>query len=1520
MATTKMEPGRVPAALPGARRSTDASPARHPAPAQAQTGAPPSTTVSPRENADTFCAASKKRPALLEPSSKGVERSVRQGPAAPSSTEADRVLGRWETGGLHLERAKLGPSLSATLSRPMSWSQLAAAAFDIPEGEVSARHLSMLAGANPALPGPASAPQHLEAGTSVALAATPAGMRLAAQLLDSARAGALSLAAQGSLELATPLSQAELIQLSEAQRQLSTAASGLLSGAVQADGESLIGRAEARAAKPASEGNTAAVLEAFDGARVQVRQAVPGASGRPAQGTGALEVKTTLAESFALEQCAAAHVKRCDVEGVERVLEVALGRLDRALASPDLDFAARTTLTTRKAALHVNGARALATLPAFAVSSGAKATRAVDLKPLDAKISSHFDSAETELEALEQAALARVGRSSSSSSSSPAVALEQVRSLLEEQEALRHSVRADLHGAANDTPVQLSELELCLGATLGLSPDPSRALLAPDEERSIASDGKERPWYRLDKYLTATTVGFLSRPKLEDAAGRIGALPPARQERALAALANLAGAAGGAGDVSRMNTARQLLSEVASRLERPELRAQAALADGLYLQSVGDAAGARSAFSLARKQASAMVPSSAREGLEATSLLREASALCHLAESAEQPQRLPNAAAIRGLREEAEAQGLGGPELGARLGLVEIEGYLAANQAKAAQETLDHLRRSYGADPRTPWVRSALDKVEKESRDSPAVAFLQVALAEANSESMGEALGDGVGGSLAGAAAGAAIGAWFFGVGAIPGAAVGAIAGGGIGVGSLKARNLWRGAGNIQEASQTGLNSRSWQESLLDTTMLAVDVASVFAPLKGMQVAGKGGLTALSGYGSAATRREAEALMAGFTARVERAVANSMGPEALASMSRSEITSLGKDMLLREMAKESAAFGGGASVAALGALAAQFSKALYDIQASSLPEETKAAERSKLWRSMAQTGIGLGLNATLAGAAYRYALNPTAGSQALRQALREVDPRTPTAVALDSEEFARFVALRKLELEGRGLSTETVAQLNSRYDAIARHQVAAFDPVTGDVVVNRQALDQPFADSVLAHEVSHLRFHQLGPKELDEVVGAFTRHPRWQEIQAEGLRAHPEAKGFSASQLVDELLATAHGDPGGASPLTRLIQPILDSAPLQRAQLDQKPTVDLEALRNSGDVSLGGKRYLGRSGETGLVGHSDAGPDAAQLRTLLEQWSSGSAPKMVDAEVKALQASALQVIDRTFLNTFGNDGGLRQAVSEKLGHYSAQRRGSDFDDVVFGGQSIKQQQTSALRYVLHTFSSPGEGDTALRREVAQKLGEIGTQADVPALLRLVRKGNSSDLYHGLEAAKSIARREGSPQLRGPLAKDPEIGPLLAKRSLTEAERARALEAIMTRGEIDYSKTVEHKGTNLNSVYFLTFKESLPGPQGTRVPVRAVWKPERTWQGKDRSFYAREVAAYEFDKQFAKTGMVPPTVEGILAATPGGSIEVGSLQWMIPESRPIGMDPKPYLPKIQQMERNGDVAGANELKK
>lgn len=297
---------------------------------------------------------------------------------------------------------------------------------------------------------------------------------------------------------------------------------------------------------------------------------------------------------------------------------------------------------------------------------------------------------------------------------------------------------------------------------------------------------------------------------------------------------------------------------------------------------------------------------------------------------------------------------------------------------------------------------------------------------------------------------------------------------------------------------------------------------------------------------------------------------------------------------------------------------------------------------------------------------------------------------------------------------------------------------------------------------------------------------------------------------------------------------------------------------------------------------------------AGKLRGTVDEVTRGRIPKDVAAgELMNVQALALDTVQRLFTNEFGTDTALLDAVRAKKPAFV--RHGAD--PAAWGGRDTAAQQRAALLVLLHTFQGKDAGDVALRKAALDKLAEVGRPSDVDALLAMVRNPRTStDLHHGLETIKAIVGRHGSPQLRGDAEVKKRVGALLEKKTLTDAERARVIEVVLQHGEIASIK--QHKGKNMNEVYFVTFSQTVVGADGKAIPIRGVFKPENTYPGKEKSFFGREVSAYLFDRDFAGSGKVPVTVEAVLSAkqAPQGGpapLGTGSMQFMIPVASPMG---------------------------
>jgi hypothetical protein len=292
------------------------------------------------------------------------------------------------------------------------------------------------------------------------------------------------------------------------------------------------------------------------------------------------------------------------------------------------------------------------------------------------------------------------------------------------------------------------------------------------------------------------------------------------------------------------------------------------------------------------------------------------------------------------------------------------------------------------------------------------------------------------------------------------------------------------------------------------------------------------------------------------------------------------------------------------------------------------------------------------------------------------------------------------------------------------------------------------------------------------------------------------------------------------------------------------------------------------------------------------VASLTDTVKAGALPKdMSHDELLSVQAHALHTVQATFADAHGGDAALLKAVGNKIPSYAASGK-----DTVLTKRPVVRQQTDALKVLIHTFKGTDEGDVALRAAAFEKLGAMGTKEDALSILPLVRKPpHSADLYGGLEASRAILARDGSPIPRGDAHVSSEAKQLLTKPQLTDAERTTVIKEVLSHGEI--VGVTKNMSPTMNAVYFLKFKETVPGPDGKRIPIEAVWKAEGTFQGKEKANFVREVAAFEFENRFAKTDIVPVTVEGVLSPDqlPGDAkpFGIGSLQYKVPGGESIG---------------------------
>lgn len=287
-------------------------------------------------------------------------------------------------------------------------------------------------------------------------------------------------------------------------------------------------------------------------------------------------------------------------------------------------------------------------------------------------------------------------------------------------------------------------------------------------------------------------------------------------------------------------------------------------------------------------------------------------------------------------------------------------------------------------------------------------------------------------------------------------------------------------------------------------------------------------------------------------------------------------------------------------------------------------------------------------------------------------------------------------------------------------------------------------------------------------------------------------------------------------------------------------------------------------------------------PDVEQLREAMGKFEQG---RNIDPKaLKTIQAAALDTVLRSFDNRFGTDTALLHTVRDKAPHYQDFKLPQRDVDALMGSD-LSSRQSQALRVLVSSFQS--DSDDPIRLAAIGKLAEMGhSKEDLKSLITAAGKGNAAVLYASVSAVSQMCGRAGNPEVRRSLSDDPVIGPQLQRTDLSTNEKEALIEKVLQEGTI---KNVKFRpGQNRNQVFIVEFADKVGGES-----VRGIFKPEATWFGKDRAYFSREVAAYVFDRDFAKTGLVPMTTATVLEFE--GQHKLGSLQYMIPEMRPLGKD-------------------------
>jgi hypothetical protein len=188
--------------------------------------------------------------------------------------------------------------------------------------------------------------------------------------------------------------------------------------------------------------------------------------------------------------------------------------------------------------------------------------------------------------------------------------------------------------------------------------------------------------------------------------------------------------------------------------------------------------------------------------------------------------------------------------------------------------------------------------------------------------------------------------------------------------------------------------------------------------------------------------------------------------------------------------------------------------------------------------------------------------------------------------------------------------------------------------------------------------------------------------------------------------------------------------------------------------------------------------------------------------------------------------------------------------------------------------------------------------------ELDELVHHARKSEGPALLNAIAQIKQVAKSDNYPFVRGDLANDPIVGPLLsAQRELSADERRTVIEAVLARGAV---VDVKYRSQSTSAVYTVTFQETLDGK-----PIQAIGKPERGARSAIPTF-ARTVLQYQRDRLLG-TGMVPPSSEAILSFDGGKTRELCSLMFCLRDAKLVGED----MPAFEALQNTVD--GERQMK-
>ncbi|MGQ0507547.1 MAG: hypothetical protein ACT4TC_19770 [Myxococcaceae bacterium] len=1107
------------------------------------------------------------------------------------------VMGQLAAGGLQVDPQRISSDVIVTTQAEMTLRELTATAFGIPASEVSDNHYALLVKSNPkigealALAGTPDLP--LPVGTPVSLATTPMGleMRLNTTKDRQSTVDALLQQAQGSNppKQAT-FNQPQLINMAVMRAQLAQQVATYENARSQAVGADALGRAQARGGAVPPEFNQ--YVESLN------KAGTPQAT----QQARTLQVQQAMELSKTFEGKGANALVKGDLEGAKKLFDEARAAAVKGLSLPGITATEKTALLERKASLYLSEAGAMAQslkLPSLAVKDEKEPPEADKKKVEDIRnqINQRVDSAKTEFTAL-ATDLKNQGQAAGPQGKAFADYGAHLDQLAQSCDTERHNLLAVASGRAEDSKAAAGDYRNALGVALGMPKQELDAALDPDVHDKIMGDGSYMQWFNPEDWFQDAVgaeqkVSRLSEAKVKALSEKIAALPEEKRGMALDALAQWGTTASSIPDANVLAMVSQVLMDVSNRVKDPLLATQAQGAHGTFLLQLNNGEGALYAYNHMKELAQKLPDEKARKQLLSEAVMGQVQAQSVLGAGMEWKLKKPAAAAIHQMRLEMEKPGSPMPkEMVVRIIMQEMATNLDAHQSEAAQACLDYLRKNYVKD--LPWLKDALNRWEKENKNGGGTAALQVFMRELVGENMTEAM---LGWTIGAAACFAVLP--FLGWGAIIGGAVAtaALKARNISRGSNGIMQAYK-TGLNNETLRTSINDAIFFS--FDAISMAAPFKSIRGlGRQSMQTfanGAKGKLTptayregkkemfaAANKIGQEKAWKEATEYATQLLQKqglpqppadlvkhyaqqritqesrkyVPRAMRDHATPAMLKAAEAKYFRRTGRQAVSRESWRwfnyaqiPSMLLGLGIPLALMPSMMREMMPKQKNIAA---PDEAYNKQQMEAQEAQAKAQADAAdkqldlQQQQLAAMDPAFAPAQQDGAPVLpEQAQAETAQRIqgmfpgvpPQTKIVDPKQLADFVAYRQEIMGQQSLPPQIAQQMNSRLGAFGQNGAALFDPLTSDVLLNRETLGNPGAQQAMQQELARQTLHSLPPEQFQAVVSEVMKDPAFAELAKTFVKSNPQAANYSGPQLVDEILTQALVA-GGSPSLTK---------------------------------------------------------------------------------------------------------------------------------------------------------------------------------------------------------------------------------------------------------------------------------------------------------------------------------------------------------------------------------------------